>query len=228
MGKVRKKRKHYLCISNSEKDRLSFKKKSLYASEQNREDVAILRASWHEQTPLCNVKSLVFIDESGVQNNMTRLYGRIVGGDRLHESAPGGHWSTTSIISSIRINGQTECMTIEGATDADVFRTYIDHILCPTLCPNDVVIMDNLSSHKVPGIKESIEATGAILLYLPPYSPDFNPIEKMWSKVKAHIRKIKPRTSAETESAVASALTNVSPADAEGWFASCGYVLIHS
>jgi transposase len=159
---------------------------------------------------------------------MTRLYGRIVGGFRLHESTPGAHWNTTSIISSIRIDGKTECMTIEGATDADVFRTYIDHILCPTLRQNDVVIMDNLSSHKVSGIKESIESTGAILLYLPPYSPDLNPIEKMWSKMKAQIRKVKPRTSEETENAVASALKNVSSADAKGWFASCGYVLIHS
>lgn len=170
----------------------------------------------------------MFIYESGIQNNMTRLYGRIVGGKRLHESAPGGHWETTTIISSIRINGKTECMTVEGATDAEIFKTYIDHFLCPSLGVGDIVVMDNLSSHKVSGIKESIELTGAILLYLPPYSPDFNPIEKMWSKVKSYIRKVKPRTSEETNEAIATAFSNISHSDAEGWFASCGYVLIHS
>ena len=168
-------------------------------------------------------QNLVFIDESGVQNSMTRLYGRIIGGGRLKESAPGGHWNTTTILSAIRSDGSTESMTIEGATTAEVFSAYIHKILCPTLHPTDIVVLDNLSSHKVAGIQEAIERTGATLKYLPPYSPDFNPIEKMWSKIKAILRKIKARTKRQLMKAIQKALTAVSASDARGWFKSCGY-----
>ena len=170
-----------------------------------------------------NSENLVFIDESGVQNNMTRLYGRIVGGTRLKESAPGGHWNTTTILSAIRLDGSTESMTIEGATTADVFLIYIRRILCPTLRSTDVVILDNLSSHKVPGIREAIEKTGAPLKYLPPYSPDFNPIEKMWSKIKTTLRKIKARTGRQLSIAIKRAFLAITASDATGWFKSCGY-----
>lgn len=175
-----------------------------------------------------DIKNLVFIDESGVQNNMTRFYGRIIGGERLHESAPGGSWDTTTIISSIRFDGSVAAMTVEGATDAEVFKTYISKILCPTLCSNDIVIMDNLSSHKVSGIDEAIKATGATLLYLPPYSPDFNPIEKMWSKIKSVLRRIKARSKEELSMAITAAFKEITGSDARGWFESCGYGLIQS
>jgi transposase len=168
-------------------------------------------------------QTLVFIDESGVQNNMTRLYGRIIGGTRLKESAPGGHWNTTTILSAIRSNGSTESMTIEGATTAEVFTAYVSKILCPTLRPTDVVILDNLSSHKVSGIREAIEKTGAILKYLPPYSPDLNPIEKMWSKIKTILRKFKARSGRQLMIAIKKALMAISSSDAIGWFKSCGY-----
>lgn len=141
-----------------------------------------------------DVKKLIFIDESGVQNNMTRLYGRVMGGERLYEFAPGASWETTTLISSIRFNGVMECMSIDGSMDADVFRTYVIKVLCPTLKRDEIVIMDNLPVHKVNGIKEAIEAKGARLLYLPPYSPDLNPIEKMWSKLKNVLRKMKARS----------------------------------
>lgn len=175
-----------------------------------------------------DIKSLVFIDESGVQNNMTRFYGRAIGGERVNESVPGITWDTTTIISSIRYSGALTAMTVDGSTDAISFEVYIKNILCPTLSRNDIVIMDNLRAHKVYGIKESIEATGAKLLYLPPYSPDFNPIEKMWSKIKAYLRKVKARTEKDLEQAISDAFFSVTKSDIAGWFASCGYVLIQS
>jgi transposase len=175
-----------------------------------------------------DVRNLVFIDESGVQNNMTRSYGRIIGGERLRESAPGGSWDTTTMISSIRLDGTMAAMTIKGSTDADVFETYISEVLCPTLCEDNIVIMDNLTPHKVPEIRKLIEAMGAELLYLPPYSPDFNPIEKMWSKIKAFLRKTKARSPENLNEAISNAFRTITASDAGGWFESCGYELIHS
>ena len=186
------------------------------------------RKEWQRRMKRFDVKSLVFVDESGVQNNMTRFYGRIIGGERLHESAPGGNWNTTTLMSSLRFDGSIAAMTIEGATDAFSFEAYISKILCPTLDRGDIVIMDNLSSHKVNGIREAIEATGAILLYLPPYSPDFNPIEMMWSKIKTFLRKTKARSTKMLMKAIANAFKTITFSDTVGWFTSCGYVLIHS
>ena len=114
-------------------------------------------------------------------------------------------------------------MVIESATDADVFRAYVNHVLVPSLRPGDIVVMDNLASHKVTGVAEAIASVGATAWYLPPYSPDFNPIEKMWSKVKAFLRKAKARTPEALLNAIATALRTVSAADAAGWFQSCGY-----
>ncbi len=175
-----------------------------------------------------DVKKLVFIDESGVQNNMTRIYGRIIGGDRLHEPVPGKSWNITTMLSSMRYDGSVAAMTIEGAIDTDVFLTYISKILCPTLRKNDIVVMDNLPVHKVPGILEAIEEVGAKLIYLPPYSPDFNPIEKMWSKIKSTLRKMKARSKDELTNALSVAFAEISGQDAQGWFRSCGYRLIYS
>lgn len=186
------------------------------------------REEWKNKMKELNSKNLVFIDESGVQNNMTRRYGRIVGGTRLRESAPGGTWDTTTMISSIRFNGSIAAMTIEGATDAISFKAYIVNILCPTIDRNDIIIMDNLSSHKASEIREAIEATGARLLFLPPYSPDFNPIEMMWSKIKTSLRKTKARTVKGLDDAISNAFRSVSESDAKGWFSACGYVLIQS
>lgn len=175
-----------------------------------------------------DIKKLVFIDESGVQNNMTRNYGRSIGGKRLHEAVPGKTWDTTTVISSIRYDGLVAPMTIKGPIDSEVFKTYVSKILCPTLNNGDMVIMDNLPTHKVPGVVELIEGAGAEVVYLPPYSPDFNPIEKMWSKIKSVLRKIKARSKIELNEAFSVAFDDVTPSDAHGWFKSCGYVLIHS
>lgn len=169
--------------------------------------------------------NLVFLDESGAKTNMTRLRGRAPKGERVYDRAPHGHWYTTTMISSIRSDGSTACMTIEGATTADVFRAYVRHILVPTLQPGDIVILDNLSSHKNTDTLALIEETGATVKFLPAYSPDLNPIEKMWSKIKEFLRAAKARTLEALEEAIAKALATVSANDALGWFESCGYTI---
>jgi transposase len=122
-------------------------------------------------------------------------------------------------------DGMRASMTVESATDGEVFLAYLDHVLCPALRPGPVVVMDNLSAHKVPGVRERIEAAGAQLLYLPPYSPDFNPIEKAWSKIKQHLRAEKSRTLAVWEDAIAQALQTITMQNASAWFPHCGYGL---
>jgi transposase len=157
---------------------------------------------------------------------MTRLRGRAAKGQRVHDDTPLCHWSTTTMISSIRRDGTTAAMTIEGPTTSEVFRAYVEHILVPTLRRGDIVVLDNLSPHKDKAALALIERTGAEVRFLPPYSPDFNPIEKMWSKVKALLRSAKARTEETLLAAIGAALARVTAQDAEGWFASCGYSII--
>ncbi len=157
---------------------------------------------------------------------MTRLYGRCSKSSRLHAAAPCGRWRTTTMISSVRLNGSTACMTIEGATNSEIFYQYIKEILLPTLSPGDIVIMDNLSAHKNVRTLELMEAKGIQVRFLPAYSPDFNPIELMWSKVKTLLRKAEARTPEALLEAVGNALKKVSPKDVLGWFAHCGYAFI--
>ena len=170
-----------------------------------------------------NLEKLVFIDESGAKTNMTRLYSRAKEGQRAVDDAPSGHWCTTTMISSVRWDGSTACMVVDGATTKDIFKAYVENILLPTLRPSDIVVLDNLSSHKNQEIRDLIESVGAELWFLPLYSPDLNPIEKMWSKVKAILRKLKARTEQALIAAIAKALEQVTASDAKGWFKSCRY-----
>lgn len=170
------------------------------------------------------VENLIFIDESGAQTNMTRTRGRAVRGERVVDKVPHGHWKTTTMISAIRTTGPFAAAVVSGATDSDVFRTYVQHALVPELKPGDVVILDNLQPHKAAGVREMIERAGARLLYLPPYSPDFNPIENMWSKVKQHLRSAAARTFDALQEAVTSALKQVTTKDCIGFFRNCGYL----
>lgn len=167
----------------------------------------------------------MFLDESGVTTEMTRRYGRAPSGERVREGTPAGHWSTLTLLGSLTSQGVLASMTVESATDGDVFLAYLDAVLCPCLRPGQIVIADNLSAHKVEGVRERIEATGARLLYLPPYSPDFNPIEKAWFKIKQHLRKAKARTLEGLQDAVAEALQSVTSQDAAGWFRHAGYAI---
>lgn len=154
---------------------------------------------------------------------MTRLFGRSLHGTRCNDSAPNGHWKTVTMLSSLRLDGSTETLAIDGPVNKAMFSAYIEQELAPTLRPGDSVIMDNLSAHKSESVRKSIEKRGATLRYLPPYSPDLNPIEKMWSKVKQLLRGIKARDFEELVRAIANALDKVTPQDAKGWFQSCGY-----
>jgi transposase len=169
---------------------------------------------------------LIFLDESGAKTNMTRLRGRAARGERVHAATPHGHWHTTTMISSIRFDGTTACMTIDGATDGDVFHGYVERVLVPTLRKGDIVIMDNLGAHKGDQTQALIVAAGAEVRFLPPYSPDLNPIEKMWSKVKSCLRSAEARTLPELQQAIAAALAKVTGQDALGWWVSCGYSFI--
>jgi transposase len=170
------------------------------------------------------VESLVFLDESGAQTTMTRTRGRAPRGVRVIERVPHGHWLTTAMICAVRSTGPFAPAIVGGATDADVFRAYVAEALVPELRAGDVVILDNLQPHKAAGVREMIEAAGARLLYLPPYSPDYNPIENMWSKVKGHLRSAAARTFEALQRAVWSALDQVTPQDCLGFFRGCGYI----
>ena len=195
----------------------------MHASEQDREDVKLKRWLWQKAQLSMNLEKLVFIDESGAKTNMTRLYGRAKSGQRVVDNVPVGHWCTTTMISSVRLDGSTACMVVDGATNKEVFQAYVQHILLPTLKPGDIVILDNLSAHKNQETRDLIESVGAELWFLPPYSPDLNPIEKMWSKIKAILRTLKARTEKALINAIAKALEAVTTSDAKGWFKSCGY-----
>ena len=168
----------------------------------------------------------MFLDESGAKTNMTRLRGRAPKGRRLHAAAPCGRWQSTTMISSIRLDGTTASMHLPGALDTAAFLVYVREILCPTLQRGDIVIMDNLSVHKNAEAQTLVEAAGAEIRFLPAYSPDLNPIEKMWSKIKAWLRSSEARTPAELDQAISLAFTKITSKDAAGWFTSCGYAFI--
>ena len=163
----------------------------------------------------------MFIDESGAKTNMTRFRGRAPKGARAHDSAPLCRWTVRTMISSIRLDGSKACMTIDAPTDGDVFQAFTEQVLVPALRPGDVVVMDNLGAHRREEIAVALARAGARAEYLPAYSPDLNPIEKMWSKVKEFLRATKARTS----TAIEAAFQSVTPQDAASWFASCGYTI---
>jgi transposase len=200
-------------------------KKSLHAAEQDTAAGQIRRLQWREETSQIDPEKLIFLDESGVTTAMVRHYGRGLRGERVHEGAPGGHWRTLTVLGAIRASGWVATMTIEAATDADVFLAYLDQVLCPQLQPGDVVVMDNLSAHKVDGVRSRIQAMGAELRYLPPYSPDFNPIEKCWFQVKQRLRALKARSILSLEQGLAEALGVVTPLNIQCYFRHCGYGL---
>ena len=200
-------------------------KKSLHAAEQDTVAGQLQRSLWREETNQLDPARLIFLDESGVTTEMTRRYGRGPGGERVREGTPGGHWRTLTVLGAIRLSGWVATMTIEAATDGEIFLAYVEQVLCPQLQPGDIVVMDNLAAHKVAGVRELIENTGARLRYLPPYSPDFNPIEKCWSKVKQLLRAAKARSLSSLEYRVSEALAAVTPLNVQSCFRHCGYGL---
>jgi transposase len=200
-----------------------YKKKTLYAVEQLREDVKMKREAWKSEQPNMDVKNLVFLDESSINTGMTRRYGRGQSSERVVDHTPDVRFERTTILSSVRANGDMVPCVFEGSLNGDIFTKYISEFLAPTLKEGDIVIMDNLSSHKVEGVIEPIRVAGATVLYLPPYSPDLNPIEMMWSKIKAYLRKAKARTKLLLEAAIVKALNSITMSDILAWFAENGY-----
>lgn len=188
--------------------------------------MARARRRWRRQQGGLDPARLIFLDESAAKTNMTRLRGRAPRGARLVASCPHGHWRTTTMISAIRLDGSTACMTVDGATDTEVFQAYVREVLCPTLHPGDIVVMDNLGAHKNEQTLALIAAAGACARFLPAYSPDLNPIEMMWSKVKASLRAAGARTHPDLLTAVGQALRKVTAQDAVNWYAACGYSII--
>ena len=171
------------------------------------------------------VSRFKFLDEAGSNIAMTRMYGRAARGERINEATPLNYGENITMLAAISLSGIDAPMTIAGAVDGLVFKTYVEQVLAPTLEHGDVVVMDNLGAHKVAGVTEAIEARGAKVIFLPPYSPDLNPIEKCWSKIKTYLRAAKARTREALETALKEALLLITPNDAAGWFASCGYAI---
>ena len=168
-------------------------------------------------------RRLVFADESGANTTMSRLYGRCPVGQRLVAAVPQGHYQTSTLIAAVRLRGACAPWLFDGPMDGEMFLAWVRQGLVPTLRRWDVVILDNLATHKVAGVRQAIERAGAQLLYLPPYSPDFNPIENLWSKVKQILRRHAPHTADELLQAAASAFAAISAADCRGFFLHAQY-----
>jgi transposase len=198
-------------------------KKTAHAAEQDRPDILKRRQDWFERQIDLDPERLVFIDETWASTKMARSHGRAPKGQRLRMSVPHGHWKTTTFVAGIRTSGLIAPFVLDGPINRDAFEVYVDKVLVPDLRPGDVVIMDNLSSHKGPRVREMIEAAGAGLLYLPPYSPDFNPIEKAFSKLKALLRKAAERTVEGLWTTIGQLLEAFTPTDCANYFAACGY-----
>jgi transposase len=156
---------------------------------------------------------------------MTRRYGRAMHGNRVDEGVPAGRWRTLTVLGAVSLSGWVAVMSVEAATDGDVFLAYLRHVLCPQLKPGQLVVMDNLGAHKVEGVRELIERAGASLCYLPPYSPDFNPIEKCWAQVKQKLRALKARSLTTLQQALDEALATLTPENVTNYFRHCGYPL---
>ena len=181
------------------------------------------REAWFEGQLDLDPAKLVFIDETGASTKMARIRGRAKRGQRCRAAIPHGHWKTTTFTAGLRLNGLTAPMVLDGPMDGEVFLAYIKQFLAPELAKGDIVIMDNLPAHKVSGIRKAIEDVGATLLYLPPYSPDFNPIEMAFSKLKAILRKAAARTIPELWDVIGKAIDQVKPDECKNYFAAAGY-----
>jgi transposase len=202
------------------------KKKSLRAAEQERKDVARARRKWIREQGLLDPARLVFIDETSVNTSMVRLYGRAPCGVRLVDHVPFGHWETMTFVSALRHDGMVAPMLIEGPMNGELFLAYVEQCLAPTLKPNDIVVVDNVTIHKVAGVAEAIEAAGATLRYLPKYSPDLNPIEMPFSKFKECLRKLAQRTIPGIRHATRSFLSSLTGQECANYLRHAGYPAI--
>jgi transposase len=210
-------------MAAAEAVRLHAQKKTRHAAEQERPDILKRRQAWFEGQLDLEPSRLVFIDETWASTNMARSHGRCPRGQRLRMAVPHGHWKTTTLVAGLSSTGIVAPWVLDGPINGDAFEVYVGQVLVPELRLGDIVIMDNLSSHKRPRIAELIQVAGASVLYLPPYSPDFNPIEKAFSKLKALLRKAGERTLEGLWTLIGKLVDLITPAEAMNYFISCGY-----
>lgn len=185
--------------------------------------MAAARADWQARQPEIAIDRLVFIDETGASTKMARRYGRSARGRRCIAAVPHGHWKTTTFVGALRATGMTAPMVLDGAMDGAAFDLYVKQVLVPTLRPGDIVVMDNLPAHKRAQVRIALEAAGAQLMYLPPYSPDLNPIEMAFAKLKAALRKAAARSIHALIAAIAQTLTTFQPQECINYLAAAGY-----
>jgi transposase len=181
------------------------------------------RQAWAVRVQDIDLDLFVFLDQTNAKTTMTRLYGRAPRGERVVGYVPDGRWESLTLMAALSREGAAAALTYEGGTDAGAMLSFVEQVLVPTLRPGQIVVLDNLSSHKDPAVIAAIQAAGAAVWFLPRYSPDLNPIEAMWSKIKAWLRKTGARTKEALIDAIGTALRQVTPKDAEGWFKHCGY-----
>jgi transposase len=193
------------------------------ASEHARPDIAAARQQWQTAAPTWDPAHLVFLDETGVTTNLLRRYGRGLRGDRVGDHAPLSRWQTSTFIAGLRVTGLTAPGVIDGAMDGDSFLAYVAQILVPTLVPGDIVIADNLAAHHVEGVQPLIEAAGATLRYLPPYSPDLNPIEQCFAKLKGLVRAARCRSIETLWPLLGECVPRFAPTECRNYFRHCGY-----
>jgi transposase len=185
--------------------------------------VAAARRRWTETKPLHDAAQYVFVDESGVTTDLLRRYARSPRGTRATDHTPCGHWQTHTVVAALRSTEMTATAVFDGPIDNATFRAYVEQVLAPTLRPGDVVVLDNLAAHKQPEVRLAIEQAGAQLRFLPPYSPDFNPIEQAFAKLKAFLRAARPRTFDQVCELIAIALTLYLPDECTNYIKHCGY-----
>ncbi|MGB8262054.1 MAG: IS630 family transposase [Terracidiphilus sp.] len=210
-------------MADAPTDGPSSEEKSLHAQERVSKANLRQREEFLQQIGTTEAEKLIFLDESGVTTQMTRQWGRAPKGERVAEARPESHWKVLTTLGAMSLEGMVATMKVESTTDSDVFEAFLKEVLCPELKAGDVVVMDNLSVHKVDRVGELIEGAQARLLYLPPYSPDLNPIKKAWSKFKQFLRSAKARTQQALDLAVPEALKSITAENSRAWFQYCGY-----
>src|SRR5690242_3750664 len=201
----------------------SASKKTLFASEQDRPDVARKRVRWRKHQSRLDAERLVFIDETWAKTNMTRLRGWAPRGHQVVGKVPQGSWRTLTFLAALRHDRIEAPFVLDGPIDGETFLAYVEQILVPTLKPGDIVIVDNLGSHKGKAARHAIRAAGAKLFFLPPYSPDLNPIEQVFAKLKTLLRKAQRRTVDATWRKIGDLLTEFTPAECANYFRNSGY-----
>ena len=202
---------------------MDVQKKTAHALEQDRPDVLKRRKAWFDNQPDLDPERLVFVDETGLSTKMARLRGRALRGERCRAGIPHGHWKTTTFTGALRLTGMTAPMVLDGPMNGAAFLAYVEQVLAPTLKPGDVVVMDNLPAHKPAAVREAIERVGARLRFLPPYSPDFNPIEMAFAKLKALLRARAERTVEALWNATGELIPAFEPDECANYFIAAGY-----